>query len=367
MSRRSPAGGRSYKALEKRPNVCLPGPPRSPLATRTLLLESDHAGVPLSPLVLNNTLLSPGRTPRKLHGSAVRIPVNHAPAVQPHDAPPATGSVMALAQVKTPKRCAHSACAAPTPSGRLGRQLRPPVAFLTPCSPNSVAAHLGSEVAVTPVRRSARLGLTPGGSGAEETLLQGANYAFLPNAALLQPGAGEAQHALFDEDDFGGEAAQEGDEAATTAMEDVCVRRVSAVLRRQMSNRSSCSAASADSGGDAAPALGRPAHNGMLYLCDSAGHQHSKATQKSIGGALALFGLMLKCQPDTAPGARAGDVVWQVSDGQRLLRRFTDGLVLPPPPAHQPNRAQLLLDNYPRASAAAAMAPQRQQQRMDMS
>ena len=103
-------------------------------------------------------------------------------------------------------------------------------------------------------------------------------------------------------------------------------------------------------------------------VCDSAGHQHSKATQKSIGGALALFGLMLKCQPDTAPGARAGDVVWQVSDGQRLLRRFTDGLVLPPPPPHQPSRAQLLLDNYPRASAAAATAPQRQQQqRMDMS
>ena len=136
--------------------------------------------------------------------------------------------------------------------------------------PNSVAAHLGSEVAVTPVRRSARLGLTPAGSSVEETLLKEANYAFLPNAALLQPGAGEASHALFDEDDYGGEAAQEGDEAATTAVEDVCVRRVSAVLRRQLSNRSSCSAASADSGGDAAPALGRPAHNGMLYMCDSA-------------------------------------------------------------------------------------------------
>jgi hypothetical protein len=100
-------------------------------------------------------------------------------------------------------------------------------------------------------------------------------------------------------------------------------------------------------------------------VCDSAGHQHSKATQKSIGGALALFGLTLKCQPDTAPGARAGDVVWQVSDGQRLLRRFTDGLVLPPPPpSHQPSRAQLLLQSYP---SGAAMAPQRQQQRMDMS
>ena len=121
---------------EQRPDVCRPGSPRSPLATRTLLLDSDHAVVPLSPLVLNNALLSPGRTPRKLQGSAVRIPVNHAPAVQPHDAPPATGSVMALAQVKTPKRCGNSPFR-PLPSGRLGRQLWSPVAVLTPCAPTA--------------------------------------------------------------------------------------------------------------------------------------------------------------------------------------------------------------------------------------
>jgi hypothetical protein len=44
-----------------------------------------------------------------MQGSAVRVPVRpgDAPAVQPHDAP--TGSVMALAQVKTPRRCAYSA------------------------------------------------------------------------------------------------------------------------------------------------------------------------------------------------------------------------------------------------------------------
>ena len=103
-------------------------------------------------------------------------------------------------------------------------------------------------------------------------------------------------------------------------------------------------------------------------VCDSAGHQHSKATQKSIGGALALFGLMLRCQPDTAPGARKGDVVWQVSDGARLLRRFTDGLVLPPPPpgAHT-SRAQLLLDNYTSGAAAPRQQQQQQQQRMDIS
>ena len=115
---------------EQRPDVCRPGSPRSPLATRTLLLDSDHAVVPLSPLVLNNALLSPGRTPRKLQGSAVRIPVNHAPAVQPHDAPPATGSVMALAQVKTPKRCGNS----PLRSSPLPR-----VVWVDSCGPPSLS------------------------------------------------------------------------------------------------------------------------------------------------------------------------------------------------------------------------------------
>ena len=115
---------------EQRPDVCRPGSPRSPLATRTLLLDSDHAVVPLSPLVLNNALLSPGRTPRKLQGCAVRIPVNHAPAVQPHDAPPATGSVMALAQVKTPKRCGNS----PLRSSPLPR-----VVWVDSCGPPSLS------------------------------------------------------------------------------------------------------------------------------------------------------------------------------------------------------------------------------------
>jgi hypothetical protein len=204
-----------------------------------------------------------------------------------------------------------------------------------------VAAHLGSEVAVTPVRRSARLGLTPGGSTAEETLLKGANYAFLPNAALLQPGAGEASHALFDEDDFGGEAAQEGDEAATTAVEDVCVRRVSAVLRRQMSNRSSCSAASADSagdaaGGDAAPAAGRPAHNGMLYMCDSADEEsdvdvHPAAVRRcgsplvlNRGGGGSSDSLFI-------PGDLELDDPTSVASLRRL--RFSASVTAPPPPA----------------------------------
>lgn len=113
-----PAGcgdGRSYArcASLKRPGV--PGSPPSPLATRTpvngqLLLGDDHHGV-LSPLAFN-ALLSPGRTPRKLTGSAVRVPARSGDAaVQHHDGAP-SGSVTSLAQVKAPKRCAPGVCAA---------------------------------------------------------------------------------------------------------------------------------------------------------------------------------------------------------------------------------------------------------------
>ena len=120
------------------------------------------------------------------------------------------------------------------------------------------------------MRRSARLGLTPGGGASAAETLAGANFAFLPNAALLPGGCDTAPHALFGLDDVGGEAVQDGDEMATTAVEDVAVRRVSAVLRRQLSSRSSCSAASADSGGDVAVGLGTRPGPGLLYLCDSA-------------------------------------------------------------------------------------------------
>ena len=109
---------------------------------------------------------------------------------------------------------------------------------------------------------------------------------------------------------------------------------------------------------EAAVVTARP--DGSLVL-DSAGHQHSKATQKSIAGALALFGLTLRSLPDTSPAAAATSdgkrnaFVWQVSDGKHLLRRFADGMVLPPAPGSK-SRAQLLLDSYTHASDNDARA-----------
>ena len=108
--------------------------------------------------------------------------------------------------------------------------------------------------------------------------------------------------------------------------------------------------------------------DGSVVL-DSGGHVHSKATQKSIAGALALFGLTLKALRDP----KNGDMTWHVSDGKAFLRRFTDGMVLPPPPpthaGGQQTRAQMLMRNYsatPRASRPAGDGQRQQQLRSEM-
>ncbi len=64
-----------------------------------------------------------------------------------------------------------------------------------------------------------------------------------------------------------------------------------------------------------------------------------KATQKSLAGALALFGLTLSASGD-APTA------WSVSDGRAFLRRFTDGMTVPPGVPPGPARARKLAAAY---------------------
>ncbi len=71
------------------------------------------------------------------------------------------------------------------------------------------------------------------------------------------------------------------------------------------------------------------------------------ATQKSINGALGAFGLKLVVSP-------ADPTVWSVSDGARFLRRFEDGMVVPPLGAPGPARALALAAAHGDAEAAAA-------------
>jgi hypothetical protein len=85
---------------------------------------------------------------------------------------------------------------------------------------------------------------------------------------------------------------------------------------------------------------------GELVLT-SGGFGHSTATQKSIAAALQLFGLTLIVSDEDRTS-------WSVSDGARFLRRFADGLVVPPNPQYPGlARAKRLLNNYQRRDTAA--------------
>jgi hypothetical protein len=126
------------------------------------------------------------------------------------------------------------------------------------------------------VRRSARLGATsstalpdlPTAAGADAALKL-SNYAFVPNTALLasQPAASEMS---LEADEEAVEEGHNDDGLSTAAVEDVAIRRVSAVLlRRQQSNSSNGSSSASDimsaAAAMASPKASAPGQ-GMLYL-----------------------------------------------------------------------------------------------------
>jgi hypothetical protein len=128
-------------------------------------------------------------------------------------------------------------------------------------------------------------------------------------------------------------------------------------LRRCSPRGTSCSAAAA-SPTPYAPRTRTHLRASFCHTCNSRALQRKRkrianasqtATQKSINGALNLFGLKLLVSP-------SDPTAWSVSDGRAFLKRFEDGMIVPPLGAPGPGRALALAAAHGDAGAAAAAA-----------